>query len=78
MVTATPTPLFPCSRLCRPPRHIHESLDLQATGLACPCGAVAWAVMFGALVPAAVCCLACGRQADLEQLLRRCGRGRQR
>ena len=74
MVTDTPTPLSPCSKLCRPPRHTHPSADLDATAVPCPCGEVCWAVMSGGLVPAAVACLGCYRQTDLEQLLRRNGR----
>lgn len=76
MITDTPTPASACSGRCRPPRHVHASPDLQATGIPCPCGAVAWAVLFGGAIPAAVACLTCHGQADLESMLLRNGRGR--
>ena len=78
MVTDTPTPVFPCSPQCRPPRHVHVSLDLQAAGIPCPCGANAWGILYGGPLPAAIVCLTCYAQSDLEQLLIRNGRAHTR
>jgi hypothetical protein len=76
MVTEHDSGRDACTPLCRPPRHTHPSPDLNAAGVPCPCGSVNWSIMSGAPLPAAVACLTCYAQSDLEAVLLRNGRQR--
>lgn len=52
-------------------RHSHVSADLIATAARCSCGALAWRIRFGGLLPARLMCARCQAGMNLTEHLRR-------
>lgn len=63
-----------CTFDARTRRHKHTAPLLDQLGERCHCGANSWAIRFGGVLPAMVCCQLCGASFNIGQRLRDCGK----